>query len=161
MREQILRFMQECPAAKSQPFADNPFGVFVRTEIPKKIYETGLVDRAKYLITGSVGQGIWSKVPWIGIFDRSITTSATQGVYIVYLLSKDSKRLYLTFNQGCTEIRKQHNKRDTIRIMHDRADQIRGKVSSNGFISGCDIDLGNQLTELGEFYREGTIFYKR
>ena len=93
MREQIQRFMQECPKAKTQPFGNNPFGVFVRTDIPEDLYETGLVDREKYLITASVGAGNWAMIPWICIFDRSITTSATKGVYIVSLLSKDSKRL--------------------------------------------------------------------
>ena len=113
MREQIQRFMQDAPIAKTQPFANNPYGVFVRTELPEALYDTGLVDRQKYLITASVGAGNWAMIPWICIFDRSITTSATKGVYIVYLLSKDSKRLYLTFNQGCTEISNSHGKKET------------------------------------------------
>ncbi len=161
MREQILRFMQESPTAKTQAFANHPFGVFVRTEIPEAIYNTGLVDQDKYLITASVGAGNWAMIPWICIFDRSITTSATKGVYIVYLLSKDSKRLYLTFNQGCTEIRNQHSRRETIQIMHDKATEIRSTISDQGFIPKCDIDLGEGLTELGILYREGTIFYKQ
>ena len=161
MREQIQRFMQGYPAAKRQELTDNPFGAFVRSEIPAAIYETGLVDQDKYLITGSVGAGVWAKVPWIGIFDKSITTSATKGVYIVYLLSEDSQRLYLTFNQGCSEIRETHSKRETIQIMHQEADKIRASVSDHEFVAGCDIDLGSRLTDLGDMYREGTIFYKQ
>ena len=160
MREEIVQFVHECPEAKSQVFANNPFGTFVRSEIPEALYETGLVDREKYLITASVGAGNWAMIPWICIFDRSITTSATKGVYIVYLLSKDSRRLYLTFNQGCTEIRNQHSKRETIEIMHQTAEKIRSMVSNQGFTASCDIDLGMGLTELGVLYREGTIFYK-
>lgn len=161
MKDYILRFVQECPDAKKQVFANNPYGVFVRTEIPEALYDTGIVNRQKYLITASVGAGNWAMIPWICIFDRSITTSATKGVYIVYLLSKDSKRLYLTFNQGCTDIRNQHSKRETIQIMHQKADEIRGFVSDHGFVSACDIDLGDHLTDLGDMYREGTIFYKQ
>lgn len=161
MRDQIQRFMQEYPEAKGQPFANNPFGIFVRNEIPQALYATGLVDREKYLITASVGAGNWAMIPWICIFDRSITTTATKGVYIVYLLSKDSKRLYLTFNQGCTEIRNQHTRLETINIMHQKAEEIRAIIQNQGFSAGCDIDLGEGLTELGVLYREGTIFYKR
>ena len=161
MKDQIIRFMQECPVAKGQAFSNNPYGAFVRTEIPEVLYDTGLVDREKYLITASVGAGNWAMIPWICIFDRSITTSATKGVYIVYLLSKDSERLYLTLNQGCTEIRKQHSRRETIDIMHQKAEEIRASVSAQGFTADCDIDLGDGLTELGILYREGTIFYKR
>ena len=38
MREQILRFMQDCPEAKTQVFANNAFGVFVRNDIPEALY---------------------------------------------------------------------------------------------------------------------------
>ena len=161
MREQIQRFMQEFPQAKAQAFGNNPFGDFIRSDLPEKIYETNLVDRKKYLIEASPGKGNWSTVPWICIFDRSITTSARKEVYICYLLSKDSERLYLTFNQGCTEIKETHSRRETIEIMHRKSEHVRSTISNRGFLSGSDIDLGEGLTELGIFYREGTIFYKR
>lgn len=159
MREEILRFMWEWPEAKKQPFANNVFGGFVRSTIPEAIYRTGLVPRDQYLVAASVGAGNWATIPWICVFDRSITTSATKGVYIVYLLSEDSQRLYLTLNQGCTDISQSHSKRETIDILHQKADQIRSTVKNHGFIGRCDIDLGEKLPKLGEFYREGTIFY--
>ncbi len=161
MREWITRFMTECPGAKSQPFANNAFGVYVRNDIPEAIYTTGLVDKGKYLITASVGAGNWAMIPWICIFDRSITTTATKGVYIVYLLSKDSKRLYLTFNQGCTEISNSHGKRETIQIMRQRANEIAGYTDAYGFGVGDNIDLGDNLTSLGQYYERGTIYYKK
>lgn len=160
MREWITKFMTECPDAKMQPFANNSFGVYVRNDIPEAIYTTGLVDKAKYLITASVGAGNWALIPWVCIFDRSITTSATKGVYIVYLLSKDSKRLYLTFNQGCTEISSTHSKRETIRIMREKATEIVGYTDAHGFSVGDNIDLGDNLTSLGQYYERGTIYYK-
>ena len=48
MREEIRRFMQESPAAKQQAFANNPFGFFVRYELPEALYDTGLVNHQKY-----------------------------------------------------------------------------------------------------------------
>ena len=161
MREQLQRFMQDCPEAKTQAFANNPFGIFVRTEIPEALYETGLIDRKKYLVTASVGAGNWAMIPWICIFDRSITTSATKGVYIVYLLSKDSKRLYLTFNQGCTDISNTHGKQETIQIMRENAKAIEGYTDPHGFEIGDNINLGEKLTALGQYYERGTIYYKQ
>lgn len=38
----------------------------------------------------------------VAVFDKRITTSAQKGVYIVYLLNKDTKELFLTLNQGAT-----------------------------------------------------------
>ena len=86
MREVIEKMLNDYVPAKSEPFTGHPLGAYFRNDIPRIIYNTGLVDSKDYLITGSVGQGNWAMVPWVCIFDRSITTSATRGVYIVYLL---------------------------------------------------------------------------
>ena len=159
LKRTVDKFLNGYVEAKEQTFAGHPFGTFVRNEIPNALYSTQLINPDEYLITGSVGQGNWAMIPWICIFDRSITTSATKGVYIVYLLSKDGKSLYLSFNQGCTDIRNSHSKKETIKIMHENAKQIREKVDGRGFAFDS-ISLGDSLTELGELYQEGMIFYK-
>ena len=159
LKKAIDKFLNGYVDAKKETFAGHPFGTFVRNEIPNVLYNTQLVNPDQYLITGSVGQGNWAMIPWICIFDRSITTTATKGVYIVYLLSKDGKSLYLSFNQGCTDIRNNHSKKETIQIMRENANQIRERIDSRGF-SSDSISLGDSLTELGELYQEGMIFYK-
>lgn len=160
MREVIEKMLNDYIPAKRETFAGHPLGSYFRNDIPRKIYDTGIVNSSEYLITGSVGQGNWAMVPWVCIFDRSITTSATKGVYIVYLLEKSGNSLYLTFNQGCTEIRSTHSKRETIRIMREKAAEITSRIDSRGFHVDEKIDLGEGLTELGELYQKGTIFYK-
>lgn len=77
-----------------------------------------------------------------------------------YLLSKDGNSLYLSFNQGCTDIRKNNSKKDTIRIMREKAEDIRKRIDSRGFNADNNAKLGDGLTELGELYQEGMIFYK-
>ena len=161
MREAIEKLMRGYLTAKNEVFANNPFGEFVRKEIPALFYGTGLIDKDKYLVSGSVGQGNWAMVPWICIFDRSITTSATRGEYIVYLLSKDCATLYLTFNQGCTDIRKAHSKKETIAIMREKAGKIASQIDDHGFASDENVSLGEGLTELGLLYQKGVIFYKK
>ena len=160
MREIVEKMLNDYVPAKSEVFAGHPLGAYFRNDIPRKIYATGIVDQNDYLITGSVGQGNWAMVPWVCIFDRTITTSATKGVYIVYLLEKSGKSLYLTFNQGCTEIRNTHTKRETIRIMREKAQEIISRIDARGFCTDEDISLGSGLTDLGELYQKGTIFYK-
>ena len=160
MKDIIEKILNEYIAAQKQTFAGHAMGTFFRNQIPNAIYQTGIVDSKTHLITGSVGQGNWATVPWVCIFDRTITTSATKGVYIVYLLAKDGKTLYLTFNQGCTEIRQSNSKSNTIRIMRQKAAEIVSKIDSRGFASDDRIDLGLGLTELAELYQKGTIFYK-
>ena len=160
MRAIIEKILNEYVAAKQQTFAGHPMGSFFRNDIPNFIYKTGIVDSKTHLITGSVGQGNWATVPWVCIFNRKITTSATKGVYIVYLLAKDGKTLYLTFNQGCTEIRNTHSKADTIKLMRQNAAEIASEIDSRDFRVDDQINLGFGLTELAELYQKGTIFYR-
>ena len=82
MKNALEKFVNEYPKAKNEIFAGNPFGNFVRKDLPDKIYQAVNLDKTKYLITASVGQGNWAMIPWICIFDKSITTTATKGVYI-------------------------------------------------------------------------------
>ncbi len=160
LKSVIDKILNEYVDAKKETFAGHQMGSFFRTDIPLAIYGTGIVQAAPYLVTGSVGQGNWAMIPWVCIFDRKITTTATKGIYIVYLLSKDGNSLYLSFNQGCTDIRKTHTKRETIQIMHQNAEDIRARIDARGFKADNEAKLGDSLTELGELYQEGMIFYK-
>lgn len=158
--EFVNRFLNEYSTVKNEIFASHAFGNFIRQTVPENVYKTNLVDKDKYLITGSVGQGNWAMVPWLCVFNKSITTTATEGVYVVYLLSKDGNSLYLTFNQGCTDLKKNHGKKGAIKLMRENAKKIAAQIDSRGFRTDEDINLGDGLTELGEMYQKGTIFYK-
>lgn len=54
---------------------------------------------------GSCGAGTWTRYPWIAAYNEEITTTIQRGVYIVYLFSEDISRVYLTLNQGCTNLK--------------------------------------------------------
>ena len=152
MREFIEKIMNEYVHAKSEQITGHPLGTYFRNDIPRALYDTGIVDSNRYLITGSVGQGNWADVPWIGIFLKEITTTATQGVYIAYLLSKDANKVYLTFIQGST------NKK--LQELQDNARDIKGRIQDRGFSSNGNIDLGNNLSKTAKGYIPATIYYK-
>lgn len=106
LQKLLKRFMDEYDteliAARRDEDFKRPFGKLVRRDI------TSLIDAQLqaniYKVKGSVGAGRWTDVPWIAVFDKRITSSAQRGVYIVYLLNKDTKELYLTLNQGATDV---------------------------------------------------------
>lgn len=160
LRDVINKILNEYIDAKKEKFAKHQMGKFFKEEIPRVIYKTGIVSEESYLIKGSVGQGNWAMIPWIGIFDSRITRTATKGIYIVYLLSEDGNSIYISLNQGCTDIKAKHTKKDTIRIMNQNAKDIRAHIDARGFRSDNKAKLGESLTELGELYQEGMIFYK-
>ena len=80
----VTKILNDYVPSKKETFAGHQMGSFFRSDIPLAIYETGIVESAPYLITGSVGQGNWAMIPWVCIFDRKITTTATKGIYIVF-----------------------------------------------------------------------------
>ena len=74
---------------KSKNDWKNPFRELISKDIPELLRNVANIS-SPYQIVGSYGKGRWTAVPWIAVFDSRITTSAQKGVYIVYLLNKDT-----------------------------------------------------------------------
>lgn len=149
----------------------HPFREVIATQIPN-IIDNHLNLPANYKIVGSYGKGRWTDVPWIAVFDSRITVSALKGVYIVYLLNKDTKELYLTLNQGATDAAQQidndasdkplaftgiakSQSSKVQKILLERAAIIRKSIQTDKFYSDTGIQCGSTA------YDAGTIYYKK
>lgn len=107
-----------------------------------------------------VGKGNWARVPWIAFLDQSVTIQ--NGVYCVYLFRQDMSGVYITFNQGVTELIKQSGRPRAHQELRRRAEAIQRycpSESSNGFSLGNGIDLRAD-PGLGADYEHSTIAYK-
>ena len=102
MQELLLNILNSYKIAKLNDLTNHELAVYVRQQSVNILANTISVDKEKYKVKGSVGQGKWADVPWIAIFDKSITQSATEGYYIVYLFNADMSGVYLSLNQGWT-----------------------------------------------------------
>ena len=151
----LKKFMEEYElelnAARKDKDFKRPFGNIVRKDITSLIGEK--IPENIYKLKGSVGAGSWADVPWIAVFDKRITTSAQRGVYIVYLLNKDTKELFLTLNQGVTDVAQggAGNSKATDNLQ-DRAVSIRSKI---GYFKGLEnglIDTGSKAYDAGCIY---------
>lgn len=72
-----------------------------KTSIPTELEK--VFPDSTYKIKASIGQGRITKCPWIAIMNRQETTTTQQGVYLVFLLSKDLKKVYFQLAQGVTQ----------------------------------------------------------
>ena len=70
---------------KSRDFKGNEFIKDI-TSNAKNIIPQNNFEREQYITKASCGQGVWSEVPWLAIFDKSITKSATKGLFILFFL---------------------------------------------------------------------------
>jgi 5-methylcytosine-specific restriction protein B len=110
----------------------------------------------------SLGQGNWSRVPWIAVMDDRETTSTQRGVYCVYLFREDCSAVYLTLNQGVTEPQSQRGSAEGKRWLRANAKRLRGLVGSLvevGFRLDDEIDLASS-SGLGADYEASTVAYK-
>lgn len=160
----INEYQSELLAARESEDYKRPFGALVRHDITEKIQNH--VDTNVYKVKGSVGAGRWTDVPWIAVFDKRITISAQRGVYIVYLLNKDTKEMFLTLNQGATDVAQggggsgklaftgiaTASNGKTAENLQSRANSIRSKIGQFAGLESDPIDTGAKAYDAGCIY---------
>ena len=127
---------------------------FVR-ELPQYLYR--YFDNNKYLIKASVGVGQKSEIPWLCIYNRNITTSATKGIYICYLFQSDMSGFYLVLGQGITTFDELYGSQKYVNI-NKVAEYFKTLINNENF-SKESIDLKGVKT-LAKGYEAGTIISK-
>ena len=65
---------------------------------------SNILEDEKYA-HASVGQGRYSNVPWIAIYNPEITEDTKDGYYVVILIHPEGKGVYLSLNQGWIKIK--------------------------------------------------------
>lgn len=130
--------------------------------IPGCIEALKFVDGDRYKVTGFAGVEEWTETPWVAVMDRSITRVPNTGVFVQYLLNKDTQKLYLTLFHGFKEIEEEALKTDQEDVkpvvaaaLRPLVAEIQRRVDPRGFDTGSrDVDLYDDR------FREGVIFYR-
>jgi 5-methylcytosine-specific restriction enzyme A len=115
-------------------------------------------DEQTYKIEGSAGRGNWAETPWVGVFDRSVTESATRGHYIVYLFRRDGEHVVLSLNQGTTAVYNTERRgyQETLSGLAREYVGLLGATRLQGLELG-QIDLGGGRPPLTPGYEAGNI----
>lgn len=105
----------------------------IPTILKEKLKEKNLTNYNYIKFKGSTGDGRVGESYWIALLDERVTTSTTNGIYIVLLFDKTVENVYLsiafgTENIGLTEIKQIANK-----IRATFAQQIATNKNLNGF----------------------------
>ena len=153
LQKLLKKFMEEYEselnAARKDKDFKRPLGNIVRKDIACLI--GAQLPENIYKVKGSVGAGSWADVPWIGVFDKRVTMSAQRGVYIVYLLNKTTKELFLTLNQGVTDVVTTSNSKAADNLQN-RAQSIRSKIGSFPGLESSLIGSGSKAYDAGCIY---------
>jgi len=128
LRQSVEKVLREYSTAKDEPFSGHALASFLRHDFPEHL--KALVDyQTRYKFEGSAGLGNWAKCPWVSVFDILITHSAQSGYYPVYLFREDMQGVYLSLNQGVTEVRQKY-KENPRQVLKIRASDFRAQIGS-------------------------------
>jgi len=153
LQEPIAEYLKE----KSKEFGGNELANKFRHVFPKEI-ESLLIDKTRYKTIGSPGKGTWTDCPWIAILDTLITESPQKGYYPVFLFKSDMTGVYLSLNQGVTDVIENY-KREAKDVLKLRAEDFRAKLKfdSSEFITKIDLQ---SRTRNAIHYQAGNIIAK-
>ncbi|SCG85417.1 MrcB family domain-containing protein [Methanobacterium congolense] len=162
LKEDIEQVLNNYKRARNENFTGHPMAKVLRINFPNDLKE--IIDEPnKYKITGSAGQGNWTYSPWVAIFDKRITTSAQSGFYPVYLFKEDMSGVYLSLNQGATDLKNKYGNRRANEILNTKSKNFRDKLNgliqvSDNFLESIDLEVENSPN--APFYEAGNIYAK-
>ena len=137
-------------------YKGHPLAVSIREE-GRKIIESLLpVHYADYKVEGSAGRGRWADIPWVAIYNCSITDRASQGYYPVYLIPNSSNKIILGLGQSFQEAKKEYGK-DSNQNLDKQAEIMRMKIPEfkSFFASSIPtIEINGRLN-----YKSGHVYH--
>ncbi len=156
----LTRFLQAFAAARSGPFTTTgEIGAAMRA-VKEWFEECPPIAANKHLkVKVSVGQGGWTKTPWIAVLDDRLTKSTQRGIYIVLLVAEDLSVTYLTLNQGMTDLVNVLGQRGAVEEMLSVAERTRPLIAdtlTDKFKLDNQVDLKSDTTAARN-YEVGTI----
>jgi 5-methylcytosine-specific restriction protein A len=150
LKETLQRVLTDYPTSKDKPLENDPLARYIRQEVGTTVSAALGSDSAGLVVQGP-GQGTWAAVPWIGIFDPAITTSATEGYYVVYLFHAQQPIVHLSLNQGTTAVREEFGAKARD-VLSDRAEFMRKRLADyKENLSVNVIDLGSIARLPGDY----------
>jgi len=159
LKELFERVLKEYKSARTENFTGHPIANILRNEIPGQIKQD-IYNTNKYKISGSAGQGNWTYSPWVAILDKEITESPQKGYYLVYLFREDMNGIYLSLNQGMTEIKDQYGSNKTKEVLRTRAQEYKEKLGEHSDLLDS-IDLKPITSSSNSiFYEDGNVYAK-
>ena len=125
----LRRIIEEYPLARLDPPAGHPLAAVIRRGAPDEL--RGALDTidGPFLVKGSPGRGShWAAVPWLAVFDPTVTTSATRGYYLVYLFPAHGEVVHLSLAQGTVAAIREHGTRAEA-FLRTSGDALRMRLS--------------------------------
>ena len=137
-------------------YKEHPLAIYIR-EDGKRILESLLPEHLDdYKVEGSAGRGQWADIPWVAIYNSSVTDRASQGYYLVYLIPNSTNKIILGLAQSFQEAEKEFGKHSN-QNLDKQAEIMRMKIPEfQEFFSSSipEIEISGRLN-----YRNGHVYH--
>ncbi|GAB1381152.1 MrcB family domain-containing protein [Pararhodobacter aggregans] len=144
----LRKIATEYSVESTKEFKNSRFGDFVRHDVAIEARKMVSFWPFDLSVKASVGAGNWAGVPWLAFLDPIITTSATSGFYVVFLINAKDETIILSLNQGATAIHQEFGVtrgKDVLkrraRDMADRVPEFAAQFSEDAISLGALGDL--------------------
>lgn len=135
-------------------FEGNDLGNFARHDLAMEAKKLLVFWPFDLKVKASVGAGNWAAVPWLGFFDPLITSSATNGFYVVYLINADAQTVILSLNQGTTAVTEEFKSKANDVLQRRAISMVDRLPEFSGYFDTSPIDLGSEAA-LPKSYEAG------
>lgn len=157
IRNILKSVVTEYQQAKKESLKGHSMGEILRNKMREALIKRANLDPNIYHLVGSVGQGQWAEIPWLCIFIKDLTISATRGYYIVYLFNADGSGLYISLNQGWTYFKDKYGTKIGREKIRKTASIVRDKLNTVPYnMKLLNIDLKGKR-DLAKGYELGHI----
>jgi 5-methylcytosine-specific restriction protein A len=99
VKDVLETILSKYPIENQKNFKAHPFASYIRNDVPYLLNEELKLPKI-YTIKASPGNGEWAKIPWIAIFNKTVTETVRNGICLVYLFCADFSVFYLSLMQG-------------------------------------------------------------
>lgn len=152
----VLDLQEKWSAENTKPMQER--GDLIRNGIPA--FLKTLSRQYVMEVEGRDGTGRKTRVPWVRIYDRRFSPSATEGWYVVYLFAADGSAVFISLNQGTTKFLNGSLVPIEPELLRARVEDARLKlnvpsVDVTNFLQTIDLrDTG----DLGRGYESGNAY---
>lgn len=133
----------------------------LKEQVEQALREQPAIKARPNLRLAFAGKGRLARDLWVSVLDTRVTTSVRRGHYVVYLFKRDLSGVYLTMNQGVTDVFNDNTSADARAVLEQRAEAFRKRIPNlkdAGFVLDGQIDLAPD--EWGKKYESSTIAHK-
>lgn len=126
----LCKVTREYQTEKKGELTNSKLSTFLRKDIVIEAKNVISIEYPQIIVKASVGQGAWAEIPWLCFFDPYITTKASQGYYVGYLIDSLKNNFTLFLGYSSDEEFQRYPQKTALEVLRKKSELLSYKLSS-------------------------------